>query len=398
METLQVRKGAWQCDPASWGDIDPARTVDIGEGDWDPNRTDVELLIADDVDEDYIPTLVTQPVWKGLKAVRIKSFSLDDKAVAVMAMEGAFANIEHLNLHACYQVGDYTLAALAQSAPKLRSLCIDWSNVSDVGLHALLREGGPPLEVIHGIHLKRVTEKGLLVVHNSRVPSAYVTAPVEEPEPAEPEPEPEVETVDIRSAGGWVRDRVARMSGGGSAEDPGDDALSWGGFPAAAVFDNEDYDQRRDELSVDEIVALAPDFDVFRYQYQHPPFEDLVRLLTAPLMRRVRYLDLRRNYHTEDGEIARAFRAADLAHLEYLSIDSCYQAGGETIAAIVDGMPNLVALELGSTKLDDAGLERLRSLGSLRVLTGVFMLERLTQEAVQAFREARPDVRVTFTW
>jgi hypothetical protein len=177
MEMFELRKGEWDRDVL---DFAPERTLSFGAEGWDPERTDVDLLVMEDVEEDDLKAVIERPVWKGLKALRLKAFRLEDRAMAVLGMEGAFADLQHLDLHACYRVADYTLAALAGAAPRLKSLCIDWSEVTDVGLMTLLRDDGPALDHLRGIHLKNVTRRGLMVVHQStRVGNAHLTAPAE---------------------------------------------------------------------------------------------------------------------------------------------------------------------------------------------------------------------------
>lgn len=378
---LVLNKGTDDHEEA-WQPFEP-RTVSWGSDAWHPDGCDVDVLVMDDVEEDDVRAVVERPAWKGLKGARIKAHGLSDDVMAALAARGAFRHLLHLDLGSCYAVGDRTMAALAREAPALESLRVDWTAVTDAGLGAILAEGGPPLRRVRGVHLKYVTEQGLLAAYAAPVPNQWLSAP------AEPEPPPPSSV---------LRDRVTQARTSVESIDRlDDDSLSWGDFPPEQVFDNEDYD-RGWPSGAAEIAALPNEFAVFRYQNQDPNESALRRLLGSPLMRAVRYLDLRRNHRMADADLAAALRASELGQVELLSLDACYDVGAQTIAAVVERLPNLRALDVGQSAVGDAELEKLAALPSLRRVQGMFMEPALTQAGVAAFRATRPDVDLRFTW
>ncbi|MEM6988852.1 MAG: hypothetical protein AAF721_00095 [Myxococcota bacterium] len=58
-------------------------------------------------------------------------------------------------------------------------VCLNWTKVSDKGLHLLASKRGEQVTDLQAIHLANATKVGLLQVHGSAIPNAYVTCPAD---------------------------------------------------------------------------------------------------------------------------------------------------------------------------------------------------------------------------
>lgn len=200
---------------------------------------------------------------------------------------------------------------------------------------------------------------------------------------------------------GIVRGRVQSAQTTGGTTEHGPDSDDWGGYPPELIFDNENFDDPRHEWSLEQLAAQPPGLRVVRYQNQDPSKDELLALFASPMFAAVEYLDLRRNFRSpSDAEWAEIVASGVLSHVRLLGLDSCYGVGDATLAAIGSGaMPNLEALEIGSTDVTAAGLAALTDADktpALSVVQGMFMGE-LTQAGVEAADAARPGLTLRFT-
>ncbi len=164
-------------------------------------------------------------------------------------------------------------------------------------------------------------------------------------------------------------------------------SFEWGDFSADRIWDNESDDWPPSALT--DVLALEPVFDVFRWQNADLEPEHLEALATAPVLKGVRYLDLRRNKHVQPDSLTAFFRAAALEHVEWLSIDSCLSADDSVVAAIVENLPNLRGIELGSTVVTDAGLLALSGLPNLETVEATY-LSAASAQGIDALLAAKP--------
>ncbi|MBL4687198.1 MAG: hypothetical protein JKY37_21555 [Nannocystaceae bacterium] len=183
-----------------------------------------------------------------------------------------------------------------------------------------------------------------------------------------------------------------------TAVELGDDENEWGGYAAEAIFDNENFEDPRHEMGVDELCVHAPTFRLLRCQ--SCDFEDgeVEKLVASPMFEGVEFLDLRRNHRSpDDATMAAIVASGRLSHLRFLSLDSCYQVGDATLKAIGAGaMPKLEGLVIGSTDITDEGLMALADVSktpALVVLLGLF-IPKITEEGVEALADARPNLRI----
>ncbi len=199
-----------------------------------------------------------------------------------------------------------------------------------------------------------------------------------------------------------IRGRVQRtetVSTGETAH--GEDSESWGGYSAEQTFDNENYDDPRHELDLNELAELEPGLKVVRYQNQDPEASEIEALTKSAMFREVEFFDMKRNFRSPgDAEWAELIASGALAHLRFLGLDSCYGVANATINAIASGaMPKLEALEIGSTDVDAEGLMALADSSktpALQVVQGMFM-GKLSQEGIEALSAARPGLTLRFT-
>ncbi|MEM6995499.1 MAG: hypothetical protein AAF721_33625 [Myxococcota bacterium] len=181
----------------------------------------------------------------------------------------------------------------------------------------------------------------------------------------------------------------------------GEDSERWGDFSAESVFDNEDYDDPRHDMSLADLAAESPGIRVVRYQNQDPEQAEVMALVQSAMFASVEFLDFKRNFRSpSDADWAEIIASGHLSHLRFLGLDSCYGVADATLTAIASGaMPRLEALELGSTDVTDDGLVLLADATktpSLGVVQGMFM-GKLTERGIETLASKRPDLVLRFT-
>ena len=199
-----------------------------------------------------------------------------------------------------------------------------------------------------------------------------------------------------------LRARLQRTeSTGGGETAHGEDSDAWGGFGPEEIWDNENWDDPRHEMSLADLAKLDPGLKVIRYQNQDPELDELEKLTASPMFAAVEYFDLRRNFRSPgDAEIAELINSGALAHIRLLSLDSCYSLADQTLEAIGSGaMPKLEALEIGSTDVTAEGLAALADASktpALQVVQGMFV-SKLSPAGIEALSNARPELNLRFT-
>ena len=193
--------------------------------------------------------------------------------------------------------------------------------------------------------------------------------------------------------------RTETTDGGETAH--GESSESWGGFSPDEIWDNENYDDPRHEMSLADLAKLDAGLKVIRYQNQDPELDALKALTASPMFAAVEYFDLRRNFRSPgDAEMAELISSGALAHIRLLSLDSCYGLADETMRAIGSGaMPKLEALEIGSTDVTAEGLAALSDASktpALQVVQGMFV-SKLSAAGIEALSQARPGLNLRFT-
>ncbi|MBV1857600.1 MAG: hypothetical protein KUG77_04250 [Nannocystaceae bacterium] len=166
----------------------------------------------------------------------------------------------------------------------------------------------------------------------------------------------------------------------------------WGSAEEYRVFDNED-----SYPSLEQVLGLAPEFETLRIQDMLDD-DDFVALANAPVIQAVRFLDLRRHHRLPDDAFVRMLDTGKLEHIQLLGLDACYQLGDMTAQAVAKNLPNLHGIDIGSTSMGDAALETFASMKTLKCIVGMFMTDALTEEAVEALQEKRPDIEISLAW
>ncbi len=135
----------------------------LGKDDWTflrslPNLESAYINAAD-FDDDALGNLAAHP-W--LHELRIVSTSVSDEGmrhVATMSQLKTFAITPNLRQQPTRPITDSAVVHLSR-LPRLRTLILPFSNVTDAGL-AQLAEARTPLTALHVRHAKGITDKGL---------------------------------------------------------------------------------------------------------------------------------------------------------------------------------------------------------------------------------------------